>query len=295
MHLLKSSKAKQFIASIELITILGMLILLAVVYVIARKEPVMDPLPSSAVYLFTATDTEQSVLRKKLKIYSSASLPEGATIGFDGNRAFVLVLTGVGPKRAATRASFLTDSSILRQLPRPTAVVILGVCGGLVPALVENDTVLYSNCRTIDAKDPEILCSAELTARISAALGANNISFKPVSGITSPRVAINRQEKALLAKSGAHVVDMESYAVLEAATKAGIPVAIVRVVSDSLDRDLPDFNQALRPDGSIAPLAVARLAIAPPVAFTNAYLASRKATSRLAEVSSAILNIDLSK
>jgi nucleoside phosphorylase len=70
-----------------------------------------------------------------------------------------------------------------------------------------------------------------------------------VIGITSPRVAITKDDKLRLARSGAQVVDMESYDILLAAQECSAPAAVVRVVSDSLDRRLPDFNRALNPDG----------------------------------------------
>jgi nucleoside phosphorylase len=53
------------------------------------------------------------------------------------------------------------------------------------------------------------------------------------------------QAKLQLAQSGAFVVDMESYSILEAAHAANIPAAVIRVVSDTADFELPDFNQAL--------------------------------------------------
>jgi nucleoside phosphorylase len=58
-------------------------------------------------------------------------------------------------------------------------------------------------------------------------------------------VASTKDDKLQLAATGAQVVDMESYEVLSAAHKLGIPAIVVRVVSDSLDRKLPDFNRAL--------------------------------------------------
>ncbi len=292
---MNSSKAFRAALVAAGIIVAGIVTLIVVFRLPARKDPIMNTFPTSAVYLFVATSSEQAALRKHLATYSAALLPKGISLGHAGDRSYVLLLTGIGPQKAAERASLLNDPKVARQIPRATAAIVLGVCGGLSPSLFENDVVLYSSCHSSDEKASEISCSPELTASIAAALEANGIASKLISGITSPRAAINRQEKSQLAKTGAAVVDMESYAVLDAAVKAGIPAAIVRVVSDSLDRDLPDFNRALRADGSIDPLAVVGLALTSPVSFSKSYVASRKAAKQLSVVSAAVLSIDLRK
>ncbi len=70
-------------------------------------------------------------------------------------------------------------------------------------------------------------------------------------GVTSPRIAVSRNDKLELAQTGALVLDMESYEIISAAHKFGIRAMVVRVVSDSLDRQLPNFNRALNPDGTV--------------------------------------------
>jgi len=61
---------------------------------------------------------------------------------------------------------------------------------------------------------------------------AQNVACKSVLGTTSPRVAINKDDKLRLAGNGAQVVDMETCEVLSAAYKSGVPAVVVRVVSD---------------------------------------------------------------
>ena len=50
---------------------------------------------------------------------------------------------------------------------------------------------------------------------------------------------------------------MESYEIVAAALQARLPVAVIRVVSDSLDRQIPDFNLALEDNGEINSLKLA--------------------------------------
>ncbi|OJW26043.1 MAG: hypothetical protein BGO51_08200 [Rhodospirillales bacterium 69-11] len=52
-------------------------------------------------------------------------------------------------------------------------------------------------------------------------------------------VATAADKRALHAATGAHVVDLESGAVAQAATAAGLPFAILRAVCDPAERDLP--------------------------------------------------------
>jgi hypothetical protein len=84
-------------------------------------------------------------------------------------------------------------------------------------------------------------------------------------GITSPRIATNKQERLALAKSGAGVVDMESYSILESAAAVGVSVAVLRVVADSLDRALPDLNRALDATGGLDGRKALRVALGSPV------------------------------
>ena len=137
-------------------------------------------------------------------------------------------------------------------------------------------------------------CAPELAEQLTALLNAQNVVCKSVLGITSPRVAINKDDKLRLAGTGAHVVDMESYGIISAARKLGVPAIVVRVVSDSLDRKLPDFNRALNPDGSINNSMAFRVMLGSPLLTVRAYLAGTRATRHLATALRPILSADFS-
>ena len=69
---------------------------------------------------------------------------------------------------------------------------------------------------------------------------------------TSSSIANSEADRAKLA-GAADAVDMESFHVLSAARRAGVPAVAVRVISDSPDRRLPlDFSRAVTSDGKIA-------------------------------------------
>jgi hypothetical protein len=83
---------------------------------------------------------------------------------------------------------------------------------------------------------------------------------------------------------------METYEVLSAAHKFGVPAVVVRVVSDSLDRKLPDFNRALNPDGSVNNGMALRVMLGSPLLTIRAYLASTRAARHLANALGPVLS-----
>jgi adenosylhomocysteine nucleosidase len=67
-------------------------------------------------------------------------------------------------------------------------------------------------------------------------------------------VATAREKARLYAESGAAAVDLESGAVAELATEAGIPFAVLRAICDGADRNLPRAAmEGLDSAGRIAP------------------------------------------
>jgi len=212
-----------------------------------------------------------------------------------GTNEIFLFVTGIGPRNAeiCARAALGLDDPVHPaqngQARRPDAVLIIGLCGSLDAAIGESTTVSYSDCLCTDKNLPPISCSPSLTGQIINLLNSRNIECRPVVGISSSRVATLKAEKLQLGARGANVVDMESYPILSAANLAQLPAAVVRVVSDSLDREMPDFNRALRTDGEIDPLRVAGIILGSPITTLKFLSASRNSTQRLKEVLELIL------
>jgi hypothetical protein len=207
-------------------------------------------------------------------------------------------ITGMGPKRAGERATEILSAGPkprpagVQQAERPDAVIVIGLCGGLVGSLPETTIVTYSACLSATNGGIQCPCAPQLSSRISALLNAQNVTCRSVVGITSPRIAITKDDKLLLARTGAQAVDMESYEILSAAHKSGIPAAVVRIVSDSLDRKLPDFNHALDPDGSINNGKALRVMLGSPVLTARAYAANKRAARHLADALRIVLSAD---
>jgi len=163
----------------------------------------------------------------------------------------------------------------------PDAAIVVGTCGSLSSALAETTLVAYTNCLTTEYGQVPQGCSRSLTDHQIALLTSKGFNCERVVGITSAQVATSVDQKLQLAKSGASVVDMESYEIVAAARRSNIPITVIRVVSDSLDRPMPDFNRAMKPDGDFNLFEVIRVAAGSPIHTAKLIAANRRAIRRL--------------
>jgi nucleoside phosphorylase len=190
----------------------------------------------------------------------NAAAPEGSTgvvIEHDGDR-FVVIITGMGTINAEETADAVLglasgDAHGKSRLPgKPDAILVIGLCGGLSKNLPIQRIVVYKECLTASInKAPPLQCSPSLTERVLRTLQQHGFAAETTVGITSSRIATTKGDRLALAQSGADAVDMESYPILAAAAKTGIPSIVLRVVSDSLDTQMPDFNPALDAKGAL--------------------------------------------
>jgi adenosylhomocysteine nucleosidase len=121
--------------------------------------------------------------------------------------------------------------------------------------------------------DPDVRVGATIVA--SGFLGAQGArhdadgawAARLVRGLPDVRLGViadshdilydSRAKAAHFAASGAPIADMESFAVAEAAAKAGIPCAAIRVVSDDARHSVPPFAfKGMTPDGYVRRLPV---------------------------------------
>ncbi len=142
-----------------------------------------------------------------------------------------IVVTGMGRQNAEKALS-----AALAAAPVDW-VLSCGFAGGLDPAL-ELGTVVFGG-----AEDPALI--AELQH-----LGAKAVRFH-----CADRVAVSAGEKAALRQSSsADAVEMESEAIQKVCRAKKIPCAILRVISDTADEDLPlDFNRLLTAEKNLHP------------------------------------------
>lgn len=142
-----------------------------------------------------------------------------------------LVANGPGPALAAEALEAVA------RLDRPDAVVSFGFCGALDPALGPGEVFVAGG----------VLSGGRLYPAATPGSAPPHASGLLVSG---DRVAVTAAEKAALRTSGASAVDMEAAAVARAAAGWGVPLYVIRAVTDTAHESFAvDFNAIRRPDG----------------------------------------------
>jgi nucleoside phosphorylase len=131
-----------------------------------------------------------------------------------------------------------------------------------------------------------------LEERQASVLKSKGIVCESVVGITSNRIATSKDARAQLAAAGAGVVDMESYEIIAASTQAGVPISVLRIVSDSVDQDLPDFNQAMKPNGDFDGWSALEVALGSPLLTARMISANRRAIQKLTPALEALFASD---
>ena len=249
----------------------------------------------SLIYAFAASKTEGHSVEKLMNRHEND--PSSVNAGRIGTNDVVLFITGIGPKKASSSAS----TALLSAKPttmtqsasrRPDAVLVVGMCGSLTSSIGEGEIIVYSQCLSSESKSSTVHPTATLVEHIISLLNAKAVSTRSAVGISTARIATTKSEKLDLAKSGAKVVDMESYEIVAAALQARLPVAVIRVVSDSLDRQIPDFNLALEDNGEINSLKLLKVGLGSPILTAKAYMASREALQKLSNALEIVLHDD---
>jgi nucleoside phosphorylase len=213
----------------------------------------------SRVFVFAASDMEGQPVRE-----------------ISGPNDLVLNIAGMGPRNATAKAE-----AVIRKDDKPDAVVVIGLCGGLTESLAEGTIVAYSECFSTERGTFPLRCCPKGSQAMLEMLAAARIPCDRAVGITSGRIATTRDERLALAKSGATVVDMESYCIARVAAQFGIPVVVLRVVSDSIDRKLPDLNRALDDGGALDNRKALKVALASPLRTARLLAANKRAMQRL--------------
>ena len=129
---------------------------------------------------------------------------------------------------------------------RPEGVISTGVAGALDPALRLEDCIIPSAVVSEDG-------GWETDPRWTAALRERHPDARGDALYGADVIIMGAEEKLRLNRAtGAASVDMESHVAARVAARHGLPFAVMRVVSDTTDRDLPPaFLVAMRPDGGI--------------------------------------------
>ena len=135
------------------------------------------------------------------------------------------VISGVGIKKARTA----TEKAIKRY--KPKFIVSAGFAGALNPRLEIGDLIL-----------PDWIASSKFNDKKLFFGSLPYIPFNFVKGgiVSENRFVNNQKEKLdLFLKTGADIVDMETWGVIESAEKENVRTVSLRSVSDTTNQKLP--------------------------------------------------------
>ncbi len=168
-----------------------------------------------------------------------------ARSGDCGGRQFWMVANGAG----AVHAAKATD--VACQECGPEAIVSMGFCGALDPALKIGDIFVATQIVEGGIYPARSLSSAPPHAKgILASIG---------------QVAQTAVQKAQIRATGAAAVEMEAAGVAKSAAGRGIPFFCVRSVTDTANQTFViDFNKALRDDGHFGTIKLLTSALGNP-------------------------------
>lgn len=165
-------------------------------------------------------------------------------------------------------ADFL-DSTLI---PEHSALLVMGLCGSLSSQIRIGKIALYQSC--VNLAGEEKLCDRSLTQRLQ-----NHLGVACVRGLVSDRVICSAEEKRSLGeKYQADVVDMEGWAIAKR-----FSVAMLRVVSDDVQFDLPDLSDAIV-DGKIQGMRMAKAMVKKPISASRLIRGSLSGLKRLRQV-----------
>ena len=186
-------------------------------------------------------------------------------------------------------------------------ILIMGLCGSLSPQYQVGDIVLYQDgffslssslqnqknnqevARDYIQDKPSIF-EPQLTDYIYNCL---QDKVTKVTGLTSDRLIWSAQEKLALGKQyQASVVDMEGFVLLKFLQKHNHRVAMLRVVSDSTNYNIPNLSRAIDPTGKLQNIPMAIAMIRQPVAAMRLVKDALKGLAILQQITTELFSQD---
>lgn len=165
------------------------------------------------------------------------------------------------PAGSQAALAHLKQLQASEQLQDHDQLLVMGLCGALAPHLQVGDVVIYQDCVT--ESQSALACDPELTTTLAKQLQG----IPAVRAITSDRVVCTAVEKRQLGQqTGAAVVDMEGFPILQALQNTGLRVAMVRVISDDAYGNIPNLAEAFDPTGKLQVLPLLHQFVAQPIA-----------------------------
>jgi len=220
----------------------------------------------SRILILTAVELEARALARQLE------LPVLAPLAFSAYGRGSLRVAAVGLRAGLLGARW---PELQLGLDRPL-VISAGVCGALAPDLRTGDLVLPESVLGPRGERLNVTPTQHQRAVALARAGARG----GVLATSAEVMATPQQKAALLDRTGAIAVDMESSMVLAHAVTAGCPALVVRGVSDAASESLPpELIGLMSPEGKLRAGRALALTVTHPRVLPRA-LALRQGTRR---------------
>lgn len=146
------------------------------------------------------------------------------------NEQTLLIVSGMGRERAKQAAHRLIEEGVDR-------LISFGSAGALAPGLKPGDLVL---AEVVHDTEKTRAVTASLPASVGERLSRHNVSVHAgMLAHSEEPVADTHTKLKLFEQTGAVAADMESAGILEVAEQEGLPVSILRVITDSAAMTLP--------------------------------------------------------
>ncbi|MCL2508695.1 MAG: 5'-methylthioadenosine/S-adenosylhomocysteine nucleosidase [Oscillospiraceae bacterium] len=180
------------------------------------------------IAVLVAMSMEESYLVKRIEEQKPETVAGAKFLhGRIGEAEVILHRCGWGMRNADRGARALIGHA------KPDALILYGVSGGLVPDVRVADTVAAVSSFPAFGK----VRKAENTdARLTGIALRVIPEARKAPIATSIGIILRKKRKAkIVAESGAVCIDMESYAVAKAANEMGVPLLVIRSLSDTLE------------------------------------------------------------
>ncbi len=215
--------------------------------------------------------SEYQAIRRGLQLLTSGSLPKVWAIPM-----------GVNAVESYVKARDWQPKT------RPN-ILVMGLCGSLSLQHQVGDIVVYQNCFfTCSSSLQPQSTDSQLTASIHNRL-KNKTAL--VTGLTSDRLIWSAQDKLDLGRRyPVSVVDMEGFVLLNTLQQYNLRVAMVRVVSDSANHDIPDLTGAIDSTGKLQTIPTAIAMLRKPLAATRLITGALEGLKILQQVTTELFN-----
>ncbi len=215
------------------------------------------------VGIIGATRIEVGSFRKRLELIEKERAG-GARFyrGRFSGKEIVVVESGMGYAQAVNACVHLIDRFA------PWAICSFGLAGSVEETITSGEILLASHFLRITDTDTLTVqetytLDEQLIFIISKILDNNDLLYRKVKLLTVPHFIFKRADRDRLRRElGVGGVEMEGAAIAGEATRHGIPVMALRVISDDLASREIDYGMLMQPSGRISMTGLFRFALA---------------------------------